>query len=159
MVIRFPVRPFSSKAIWESDKSHQVFSNRRYWSNRTESKNIFLMKRNKAGNWWMNSSWQQPVAWSSWGLQGQWLSAGCVSLCFLLFFTTCFRVLCALVTMSSSYGPMDCSPPGFSVHGILQAKILEWVAISFSRGFSQPKSLALQVDFLPTEPPGKPPEL
>ena len=28
--------------------------------------------------------------------------------------------------------PMDCSPPGFSVHGILQARILEWVAISFS---------------------------
>ena len=29
--------------------------------------------------------------------------------------------------------PMDCSPPGFSVHGILQTKILEWVAIPFSR--------------------------
>jgi len=28
---------------------------------------------------------------------------------------------------------MDCSPPGFSVQGILQARILEWVAISFSR--------------------------
>ena len=33
---------------------------------------------------------------------------------------------------------MDCSPPGSSVHGILQARILEWVAISFSRGSSQP---------------------
>ena len=31
---------------------------------------------------------------------------------------------------------MDCSPPGFSVHGVSQARILEWVAISFSRGFS-----------------------
>ena len=31
---------------------------------------------------------------------------------------------------------MDCSPPGSSVHGILQARILEWVAISFSRGSS-----------------------
>ena len=29
---------------------------------------------------------------------------------------------------------MDCSPPGFSIHGILQARILEWVAITFSRG-------------------------
>ena len=29
--------------------------------------------------------------------------------------------------------PMDCSPPGSSVHGILQARILEWVAISFSK--------------------------
>ena len=35
--------------------------------------------------------------------------------------------------------PMDCSPPGFSVHGILQARILKWVAISFSRGSSQPR--------------------
>ena len=35
--------------------------------------------------------------------------------------------------------PKDCSPPGSSVHGILQARILEWVAISFSRGSSQPR--------------------
>ena len=34
--------------------------------------------------------------------------------------------------------PMDCSLPGSSVHGILQASVLEWVAISFSRGSSQP---------------------
>ena len=33
--------------------------------------------------------------------------------------------------------PMDCSPPGFSVHGILQARILEWVAIPFSRESSR----------------------
>ena len=32
--------------------------------------------------------------------------------------------------------PMDCSPPGFSVHGILQARILEWTAVPFSRGSS-----------------------
>ena len=35
--------------------------------------------------------------------------------------------------------PMDCSPPGSSVHGILQARILEWVAIFFSRGSSPPR--------------------
>ena len=34
------------------------------------------------------------------------------------------------------WDPMDCSPPGFSVHGILQARILEWVVIPFSRGSS-----------------------
>ena len=34
---------------------------------------------------------------------------------------------------------MDCSLPGFSVHGILQARILEWVAIHFSRRSSQPR--------------------
>ena len=35
--------------------------------------------------------------------------------------------------------PMDCSPPDSSVHGILRARILEWVAIPFSRGSSQPR--------------------
>ena len=34
--------------------------------------------------------------------------------------------------------PMDCNPPGSSVHGISQARILQWVAISFSRVSSQP---------------------
>ena len=37
--------------------------------------------------------------------------------------------------------PMDCSPPGSSVHGILQARILEWVAMPSSRGSSQPRDL------------------
>ena len=32
--------------------------------------------------------------------------------------------------------PMDCSPPGSSVHGIFQARVLQWVAIAFSRGSS-----------------------
>ena len=36
-------------------------------------------------------------------------------------------------------GLMDCSPQGSSVHGILQARILEWVAMPFSRGSSQPR--------------------
>ena len=50
--------------------------------------------------------------------------------------------------------PMDCSPPGFSVHGIFQARVLDWVAVSFSRGTSWPRdrtvslaSLALAVMF------------
>ena len=36
--------------------------------------------------------------------------------------------------------PVDCSLPGSSVHGILQARILEWVAIPFLRGSSQPRA-------------------
>ena len=47
--------------------------------------------------------------------------------------------------------PMDCT-----VHRILQARILEWVAFPFSRGYSQPRSPALQVHSLPAEPEGKP---
>ena len=47
---------------------------------------------------------------------------------------------------------MDCSPPGSSIHGLLQAKILAWVAIPFSRDFPHPGikpiSPALQADFL-----------
>ena len=35
--------------------------------------------------------------------------------------------------------PMNCSLPGFSIYGIFQARVLEWVAISFSRGSSQPR--------------------
>ena len=56
--------------------------------------------------------------------------------------------------------PMDCSLPGSSIHGILQARILEWVAISFSRDLSDPGikhlSPALRAgDVLLFEPPGK----
>ena len=40
--------------------------------------------------------------------------------------------------MSNSCDPMRCSPPGSSVHGTLQARILEWVATPFSRGSSWP---------------------
>ena len=56
--------------------------------------------------------------------------------------------------------PMDCSLSGFSVHGILQARILEWVAKTSSRGSSQvgikPGYALLQADSLPSEPPRKP---
>ena len=54
---------------------------------------------------------------------------------------TCFLAssVCACLVAQSCLtlcDPMDCSPPGSSVHGILQARILEWVAILFSRGSS-----------------------
>ena len=51
---------------------------------------------------------------------------------------------------------MDCSPPGSSVHGILQARTLDWVAMPSSRESSQPRSAALQAASLPSELPGKP---
>ena len=56
--------------------------------------------------------------------------------------------------------PMDCSLPGSSVHGIFQARILEWLAISFSRGSSWPRDRThiscITGRFFITEPPGKP---
>ena len=58
---------------------------------------------------------------------------------------------------------MDCSLPGSSFHGILQARILEWVPILFSWGPSQPRdwtqaSCIASRFFLSSEPPGKPPK-
>ena len=43
---------------------------------------------------------------------------------------------------------MDCSLPGSSLHGILQARVLEWVAISFSRGSSRPRETRTQVSHI-----------
>ena len=56
---------------------------------------------------------------------------------------------------------MDHSPPGSSVHGILQVKILEWVAMPSSQGSSRPRDQTLVFciagRFFTAEPPGKPP--
>ena len=59
--------------------------------------------------------------------------------------------------------PMDCSPPGSSVHGIFQSRILGWVAMPSSRGSSQPRDrtcisygFCIAGGFFTTEPPGKP---
>ena len=74
-------------------------------------------------------------------------------------------VVVVLVTKSSLTlcDPMDCGMPGSSVHGISQAKVLEWVAISFSRGSCQPRLKpvspafpALQADSFTAEPFEKP---
>ena len=56
---------------------------------------------------------------------------------------------------------LDCSLPVSSVHGILQVRALQWVAIPFARGSSRPRERTqiyciLQADSLPSEPPGKP---
>ena len=57
----------------------------------------------------------------------QWLSSFAVS------------VLCCAKLCLTLCNPVGCSPPGSSVHGILQARILEWVAMASSRGSSQPR--------------------
>ena len=76
------------------------------------------------------------------------------------------RVPCiAEVLVTQSYptlcNPMDCSPSGSSVYGILQARILEWVAIPFSRESPQPRDRtwvsSIAGRFLITGPPGKSP--
>ena len=67
------------------------------------------------------------------------------------------------VLVAQSYStlcnPMDCSPPVSSIYRILQVRILEWVAIPFSRGSSRHRdpsqSPAFQADSLSSEPTGK----
>ena len=52
------------------------------------------------------------------------------------------KIVKVLVTQCLTlYDPMDCSPPGSSVHGILPARILEWVAIPFSRDPPDPEGI------------------
>ena len=62
--------------------------------------------------------------------------------------------------MSNSLQPKDCSPPGSSVHGISQARVLDWVAVSFSSGSFQPRGgtciSCLADGFFTTETPGSP---
>ena len=88
--------------------------------------------------------------------------------CDLRLFTSCLMLQRSIPPTSAVLGqlcltlcdPMDRNPPGSPVHGILQARTLEWVAMSSSRGSSQSRdwtqSPAFQVDPLPSEPRGNP---
>ena len=77
--------------------------------------------------WFMHSGWHSSNKWME--LLGIF---GFLCLCTLL-------LLFRHSVLFYSCDPMDCSPPGFFVHGIFQAGILEWVAISFSRASSWPR--------------------
>ena len=85
----------------------------------------------------------------------------CFLLSALFFFNICGKSLQLCPTL---FDPVACSPPGFSVQGILQAMILEWIVVPSSKGSSQHRdwtqvSLCLlrwQARSLPLAPPGKP---
>ena len=64
------------------------------------------------------------------------LSQACVCVCVCACVSVCLLVTQSCQTLCD---PMDCSPPGSSVHRIFQARILEWVAIPFSEGVSWPR--------------------
>ena len=76
--------------------------------------------------------------------------------CFI-FVTVTVKITQQCPTLSN---PVDCSSSGSSVHGILQEKLLEWIAFPFSRDLPnsgiKPGFPALQADSLPSEPPVKP---
>ena len=88
------------------------------------------------------------------GLRISWpplRTAGSLITLFCCCLLSCVRLFC---------DPMECSPSESFVHGIFQARILEWVVISFSRGSSWPKDWThfscIAGGFFPTEPPGRP---
>ena len=96
----------------------------------------------KTGNFFpCPSKWRtdilEYVVVSKW-YRGQYINLS--SLQYQLFLTSQKKVK-VLVIQSCliPFDPLDCSPPGSSVHGILQARILEWVAIPFSRDLPDPK--------------------
>ena len=80
-------------------------------------------------------------------------------------YPVCMCVFVSGSVLSALWDSMECSSSGASVHAVLQARILEWVTILFSRASSRlrdlpdsgikPGSPALQADCLPPEPPGK----
>ena len=98
-------------------------------------------------------SWRRYLRRWFWTFQGVTpvsLAAPCTQKLFVVLVTESGSPLC---------DPTDYSPPGSSVHGIPQARILEWAAISFSRGSSQPRGQT-QVScitgrFFTTKPPGE----
>ena len=72
-------------------------------------------------------------------------------------FTICLYCCCLVTKWHPTLNPpMHCGLTGFSVHGMSQARVLEWVAISFSRGSSRPRDQTpvscLAVCFFTTEP-------
>ena len=81
--------------------------------------------------------------WERGGAAGVYEKTLCLALSFVLNlnFSKKYRCYCCLVAKLCPIlcDPIDCSLPGSSVHGILQARTLAWVAISFSRGTSQPR--------------------
>ena len=106
--------------------------------------------------------------------QGKPKNTGVGSLLLLQIFSTqesnwgllhCRQILCrvireALKVKVAQSCPTLCYPMDSPVHGVLQARIMEWVAFPFSRGSShpgtEPRSPSLQADSLPDEPQGKP---
>ena len=114
---------------------------------------------------WTSFLWLwNPRDWMS---GQQWVNSMCVCVCVCVCMHTHMHTHTHTHTVSKSCqsicDPMDCSPPGSSVHGISQARILEWVAISSSRGPSWSRDrtcvsflLYLAGGFFITELPGKP---
>ena len=100
------------------------------WIQRTKNGNPGLTQRKVLSKWWRGPPWWPSGSPCSSGDVGMIPGQG----------TKMPRESQSCPTL---FDALDCSLPGSSVHGILQARILEWVAIPFSRGSSQPRDWIL----------------
>ena len=82
-------------------------------------------------------AWRIPWTEEPGGLQSMWLQSWTGLNRFSMHAQLLYIVVLVSQSCPSLRDPVDCSPPGSSVHGILQARMLEWFAIPFSRGYSQ----------------------
>ena len=109
-----------------------------------KSGSVFSISQNKRESLTQHMLWPEcsssPDLSSHWEMGTCWATYVCPPSFCHLSRESALKVN-VLVTQScpSLCDPMDCSPPGPSVRGILQARILEWVAISFCRGSSRPR--------------------
>ena len=121
---------------------HEKLDWNMYWSQITEELELVFCSLGK---------------WPKW----HYLLGNCMCVCVCVCVCVCHKLLQLCPTLCN---PMDHSPPGFSVKGILQGWILEWVAMPFSRGSSIPMNqthislspLHWQAGSLPLAPSGKP---
>ena len=81
---------------------------------------------------------------ANWNQRGKSIPSSLGSMMYLLILRPHIsQRMCSVTSVMSLWGPMDCSPPGSSVHGILQVRILECVAMPFFREPSQPRDWTL----------------
>ena len=91
-----------------------------------------------------------------------WIVLWMQELCLLVFISPLLNTVSGIVKWGESHSVVSDSLPPYGLYsrGLLQARVLEWVAFLFSRGSSnpgiEPRSSALQVDLFPDEPQGKP---
>ena len=131
----------------------------------------FLQAGNLGGRLTVLLGWQGDFIFASWwtggGKPSRWFrmctKASCVYKHINIHTCACVHAK-SLQSCLILPDPMDCGPPGSSVHGILQARILEGVPVPSSRGSHQPRGqthvsyvTCIGSDSLPLVPPGKPP--
>ena len=147
---------YITKIIGMWRKSVQVKGLPEKWCFRWRGKMQDCLKKRikRLGRRWRNTSWQREhqeknlvkkKQWWFWKINvfkespgTQWRKCTKNSeLSYLMLRGACLCLCLVAQSCTTLYNLLDCSPPGSWVHGIFQARILEWVAISFSSGSSQ----------------------